>query len=40
MARRMKAADLVATLARETDMAIERLRRSRNGPNDPNDPND
>jgi hypothetical protein len=39
----MKAADLVATLARETDMAIERLRRSRNGPNDPNvsnDPND
>jgi nitronate monooxygenase len=43
MARRMKAADLVATLARETEIASERLRGLMNGLNDPNvsnDPND
>ena len=43
MARRMKAADLVAALARETEIAIERLRGLMNGLNDPNvsnDPND
>jgi nitronate monooxygenase len=43
MARRMKAADLVATLARETEIASERLRGLMNGlnaPNVSNDPND
>jgi len=36
MARRMKAADLVATLVRETEAAIARLQRSSNAPNVPN----
>jgi nitronate monooxygenase len=42
MSRRMKAADLVGTLVRETEAAITRLERCSNhasGPNDPNDPN-
>src|SRR5580765_1632016 len=40
MARRMKAADLVAALARETEIASERLRGLMNGLNDPNVSND
>ena len=39
MARRMKAADLVSTLVRETEAAIRRLQRGSNDLNDPNDPN-
>jgi nitronate monooxygenase len=40
MSRRMKAADLVATLVRETEAAITRLHRSAKDLNDPNAPND
>jgi len=36
----MKAADLVATLVRETEAAITRLHRSAKDLNDPNAPND
>jgi len=39
MSRRMKAADLVATLVRETEAAIASLQRSANDSKAPNDPN-
>jgi hypothetical protein len=39
MSRRMKAADLVATLVRETEAAIARLQRFANDSKVPSDPN-